>query len=272
MAMLFHTTDDGCRLAYTLTGPETAPAIVLAGSLGTDHTLWDRQADAFAERYRVLRYDTRGHGASDAPGGDYPIDRLGCDVLSLMDGAGLNRAHVCGVSIGGLTALWLGIHAPDRVHRLVLANTAAKVGSLEFWAERMRLARAEGLGALADTTMEGWVTERFRRTEPEVVERMRATLVQVPVAGYLGCCAALRDADLRDLAARVQAPSLVVTGTADVATPPAAGAALAAAIPGAGLFELDAAHLSNLERAPEFTRAVLDFLEAAQAAEERSLK
>lgn len=259
--MLFHTTDDGCRLAYTLTGPETAPALVLAGSLGTDYSLWDRQADAFAERHRVLRYDTRGHGASDAPGGDYTIDRLGRDVLSLMDGAGVDRAHVCGVSIGGLTALWLAVHAPGRVHRLVLANTAARIGSLEFWAERLRLARAEGLDALAEVTMQRWFTERFRRAEPEVVERMRATLLRVPVAGYVGCCAALRDADLRDLAARVQAPSLVVTGTADVATPPAAGQALAAAIPRARLLELDAAHLSNIERAPEFTRAVLAFLE-----------
>lgn len=262
MAMLFHTNDDGCRLGYTLTGPETAPAIVLAGSLGTDHSLWDRQADAFSEHHRVLRYDTRGHGASDAPEGDYTIARLGRDVLSLMDGAGIDRAHVCGVSIGGLTTLWLGIHAPDRVHRVVLANTAARVGSLEFWAERMRQARAEGLDALADVTMQRWFTERFRRAESEVVERMRATLLRVPVAGYLGCCAALRDADLLDLAARVQAPSLVVTGTFDVATPPAAGQALANAIPRARLIELDAAHLSNVECAPQFTRAVLEFFEA----------
>ncbi len=261
--MLLHTTDDGCRLAYALTGAETATALVLANSLGIDHSLWDRQVDGFAERYRVLRYDTRGHGASDAPAGDYTIDRLGRDVLSLMDGAGIDRAHVCGVSIGGLTALWLGIRAPGRVHRLVLANTAAKVGSLEFWAERMRLARADGLAALADATMQRWFTERFRRAEPEVVERMRATLLRVPVAGYLGCCAALRDADLRDVAARVRAPSLIVSGTFDVATPPAAGDALAASIPGARLREFDAAHLSNVECAPQFTRAVLEFLEAA---------
>ena len=261
--MLFHTTDDGCRLAYSLTGPETATALVLANSLGTDHGMWVRQADAFVERYRVLRYDTRGHGASDAPAGDYTIDRLGRDVLSLMDRAGIDRAHVCGVSIGGLTALWLGIHAPGRVQRLVLANTAARIGSIEFWAERLRVARADGLTALADVTMQRWFTEGFRRAEPEVVERMRATLLRVPVAGYLGCCAALRDADLRDVAARVQAPVLVVTGAADVATPPAAGEALTAAISRARLLDLDAAHLSNIECAPQFTRAVLEFLEAA---------
>ena len=259
--MPFHTTDDGCRLAYEVTGPETAPALVLSHSLGTDRGLWNWQAPAFATRYRVLRYDTRGHGASDAPAGDYALERLGRDVLSLMDGAGLGHAHVCGVSLGGLTSLWLGIHAPARVHRLVLANTAARVGSLEFWTDRMRVVAAGGLEAIAEVTMQRWFTERFRRAEPEVVARMRATMQQVPVAGYLGCCAALRDADLRELPARVHAPSLVVTGTHDVATPPAAGAWLAGAIPGARLLDLDAAHLSNVECAPAFTEAVLAFLD-----------
>jgi 3-oxoadipate enol-lactonase len=256
-----HTTDDGCRLSFSLAGSETAPALVLAGSLGTDRSLWDAQIDAFAERYRVITYDTRGHGESDAPEGDYTIDRLGRDVLSLMDHVGVRRAHLGGVSIGGLTALWLGVHAPDRVARLVLANTAARVGSLEFWNERMRVVRDQGLGALADSTMERWFTEPFRRADAGVVAQMRATLLRVPPAGYLGCCAALRDEDLRDLAPRVQAPSLVVTGAHDVATPPSAGEWLAAAIPGARRLDLDAAHLSNVERAPEFNGAVLEFLE-----------
>jgi len=260
--MPHHTTDDGCRLAYELTGPETATALVLSNSLGTDRSLWDRQVIAFAERYRVLRYDTRGHGASAAPAGDYTIDRLGRDVLSLMDEAGLRQAHVCGVSIGGLTALWLGIHAPDRVLRLVLANTAARIGSLEFWTERMRIVRTEGLEALAEVTMQRWFTERFRTADPAMIARMRATMLGVPAAGYLGCCAALRAADLRELAPRVQAPALVVTGAADVATPPAAGEALAATIPGARLLALEAAHLANVEQAPAFTAAVLAFLES----------
>ena len=259
--MPHHTTDDGCRLAFSLAGSKTAPALVLCNSLGTDRSLWDAQLHAFAQRYRLLTYDTRGHGASDAPAGDYAIDRLGRDVLSLMDHVGMDRAHVCGVSIGGLTTLWLGVHAPDRVARLALANTAARVGSLEFWHERMRVARDEGLGVLADGTMQRWFTDRFRRAEPGIVARMRATLLDVPVTGYLGCCAALRDGDLRALASRVQAPSLVVTGTEDVATPPSAGEWLAEAIPEARLLALDAAHLSNVERAPEFTRAMLEFFE-----------
>jgi 3-oxoadipate enol-lactonase len=258
--MPVHTTDDGCRLDYELAGPDDAPAVVLSNSLGTDRRLWDPQIDALSRRYRVLRYDTRGHGASDAPSGDYTLARLGLDVLSLMDHAGMARAHIAGVSIGGLTALWLGVYAPDRVQRLVLANTAARIGSLASWTDRMRLVQAEGLAALADITMERWFTAAFRAAQPATVARIRATLLCTPVAGYLGCCAALRDADLRADLSRVVAPSLVVTGTHDPATPPADGAFIAGAIPGATLVELDAAHLSNIECAPAFTDAVGRFL------------
>lgn len=260
--MPYHTTDDGCRLTYALSGPESAPPLVLSNSLGTDRGLWAGQIDAFSRRHRVLAYDTRGHGASDAPSGDYSLDRLGRDVVSLMDGAGIAQADVAGVSIGGITALWLGIHAPGRVRRLVLANTAARIGSVPFWSERMRLADAEGIAALADVTMERWFTPAFRRAQPGTVARMRATLLAVPVAGYLGCCSALRDADLQGAASRVAAPTLVVTGAQDVATPPAAGVWLADTIAGARVVEFDAAHLANVECAAAFTDAVLAFLDA----------
>lgn len=252
--------DDGCRLAYTLTGPADAPPLVLANSLGTDRGLWAAQLEALSARHRVLGYDTRGHGASAAPAGDYAIARLGHDVLALLDHVGVARADVCGVSIGGLTALWLGIHAGERVRRIVLANTAARVGSEAFWGERMRLVRDEGLAPLAAVTMERWFTAGFRAARPDVVARMRATLLATPVEGYLGCCAALRDADLRVEAARVTAPTLVVTGRHDVATPPEAGEWLAAAIPGARLAAFDAAHLANVECAAAFTTAVDQFL------------
>ena len=156
--MPLHTTDDGCRLHYLLAGPEHAPAVVLSNSLGTNLGLWDGQIDRLAGHYRVLRYDTRGHGASDAPSGDYSLERLGRDALSLMDHAGFSRAHVGGVSLGGVTALWLGVHAPDRVHRLVLANTAARIGSAASWDERMRLVESGGPAAIAEMTMERWFT------------------------------------------------------------------------------------------------------------------
>jgi 3-oxoadipate enol-lactonase len=260
--MPFHTTDDGCRLAYALSGPESALPLVLANSLGTDRGLWAGQIDAFSRRHRVLAYDTRGHGASDAPSGDYSLDRLGRDVVSLMDEAGFAQADIAGVSIGGITALWLGVHAPGRVRRLVLANTAARIGSVAFWTERIGLAGAEGVAALADATMERWFTPVFRSAQPERIATMRTTLLAVPVAGYLGCCAALRDADLQGDASRVSARTLVVTGAQDVATPPAAGVWLADTIAGARHVEFDAAHLANVECAAAFTDAVLAFLDA----------
>ena len=256
------TTDDGCRLDYVVSGPDAAPPLVLSNSLGSDRGMWDAQADVLARSFRVVRYDTRGHGASDAPIGDYTLARLAGDVLSLMDHARMPRAHVAGVSLGGLTALWLGVHAPDRVDRLILANTAARIGSVPMWAERMRLVEVGGLTAIADATMERWFTAGFRAARPEVVARIRATFEAVPVSGYLGCCAALRDADLRAELARVWARTLAVTGTHDPATPPADGAALAAGISGATLVEFDAAHLTNVECAPAFTDAVVKFLSA----------
>lgn len=263
--MTAHTTDDGCRLAYDVTGPPTAPVLVLSNSLGTDHTLWDPQLAAFARTHRVVRYDTRGHGASDAPGGDYDIARLGRDVLSLLDGLGAARADVCGISIGGLTALWLAIHAPARVGRVVLANTAARIGSEALWHDRMRGVREDGLSALADATMTRWFTAGFRATAPATIAQRSATLAAMSPAGYLGGCAALRDADLTALVPRVTRPCLVVTGRHDVATPTEAGAWLAATIPGARLVELDAAHLSNLECAAGFTAAVAAFLNGGDA-------
>jgi 3-oxoadipate enol-lactonase len=259
--MPHHTTDDGCRIAYTLSGPVDGPPLVLSNSLGTDRGLWAGQIDAFSHRRRVLSYDTRGHGASDAPAGDYSVDRLGRDLVSLLDHVGMARADVAGVSIGGLTGIWLGVHAPDRVRRLVLANTAARIVTVEFWRDRMRLVAAEGLAALADQTMERWFTAAFRAAQPATVARLRATLLASPVPGYLGCCAALRDADLREVAAEVAAPTLVVTGAHDRSTPPADGLWLAGTIAGAHHVQLDAAHLSNVECAGAFTAAVQAFLE-----------
>jgi 3-oxoadipate enol-lactonase len=257
--MAFHTTDDGCRLAYTIAGPASAPTVVLSNSLGTDRGMWAAQA-VLAETFRVVTYDTRGHGESAAPPGDYPMTRLGQDVVSLLDGLGIRRAHVCGVSIGGLTALWLGVHARDRIDRLVLANTAARIGSRELWAARIETALAKGLDGLADAAMERWFTEPFRAAQPETIAAMRRTFRRTPVRGYVGCCAALRDADLRVTTSLVKAPSLVITGRQDPATPPEQGRWLAHTIAGARLEEFDAAHLPNIECAAAFTDAVDRFL------------
>jgi 3-oxoadipate enol-lactonase len=252
--------DDGCRLYTDASGESARPPLILLNSLGTDLHLWDGQCDEFARHWRVWRYDTRGHGRSDVAPGDYTIERLGRDVLAIMDEAGIPRAHLCGISIGGLTALWIATHAPERIDRLVLSNTAARIGHVTLWEERMDLVRREGVAALADATMGRWFTPAFRSRAPDTVAKIRRTFVGVDRAGYVACCAALRDADLRPEASRTSAPTLVVTGTHDPATPPADGRWLSEHIAGAQYVELDAAHLSNVECALDFNRAVLMFL------------
>ena len=255
---MFLTTDDGCHL-NVIPGRAHAVPMILSNSLGTDRSLWDSQVVPFSRQHSVWRYDTRGHGDSDAPTGEYSIDRLGNDLLAVIAATAAPRVDLCGVSIGGMTALWVAIHAPDRVRRVVLANTAAQIGDLTMWSARITTARTEGLAGLADATMGRWFTPEFRAASPEVVARFRSTLARSSADGYAGCCAALRDADLRGLAPQVACPTLVVTGRRDPATPPEQGKSLAEQIPGARLVELDAAHLSNVERTAEFNTAVLQF-------------
>jgi len=255
---MFVSTDDGCRLSV-IPGSKGAVPLVLSNSLGTDHSLWDSQMAAFSRQHAVWRYDTRGHGGSDVVEGDYSIERLGKDLVSVIDATGSDRVDLCGVSVGGLTALWVAIHAPDRVRRVVLANTAARIGDVSMWSERINAVSAEGTASLADATMSRWFTAEFRAARPDVVSRFHSTISRTNAAGYTGCCAALRDADLRDQVTRVACPALVVAGRRDPATPLAQGQWLAEHIPGAQLVDLDAAHLSNVERPDEFNSVVLNF-------------
>ena len=257
------TLNDGCRLhvAAPAAGDGKRPeALILSNSLGTDVSLWDQQVSALSAGRSVWRYDTRGHGQSDAPAGDYTIERLGRDLLAVMDQAGLESADLCGISIGGMTALWIAINEPARVRRLVLANTAARIGTLDLWHDRMSTARSQGIAALADGSMQRWFTAGFREREPATIEHFRSTMASTKAAGYLGCAAALRDADLRESVSAVRARTLVITGTHDPATTPADGEWLRDRIPGAQLVELDAAHLSNVEAADQFNAAVSAFL------------
>jgi 3-oxoadipate enol-lactonase len=251
---------DGCRLAYDVEGPADGPALLLSNALGTTRELWKAQRPAFTRAFRVVAYDSRGHGASAVPSGDATIERLGQDALAVLDAAGVERADVCGISIGGLTALWLGVHAPRRVRRLVLANTAARIGTRDHWQERIDLVRSRGLAEVVASAPGRWFTEAFRRDHPAEVAAVQAMLARCPADGYAACAAALRDADLRGEVARVAAPALVVSGTVDPATTPADADWLGARLPSARRVDLDAAHLANVERAEEFTRAVMGFL------------
>lgn len=249
-------TDDGCRIAYDLSGPAAGAGLVLLHALGLDRTLWDDLTPALARTHRVVRLDFRGHGASDAPGAPWPIDRLGQDVLTAMDHAGLDRAHVAGVSLGGLVTLWLGVHAPDRVLSLVPANTAARIGTAESWRDRIDTVTAQGLESIALAAPPRWFTPSFIAGAPARVASCTATLRATSVAGYLQTCALLRDTDLRAEVGAIRAATAVVGGTADVATPPADAEWLAATIPGASLHLLPAGHLSNVERPAEFLAAI----------------
>lgn len=256
---------DGGRIHYRLDGPEDSPVLVLSNSLGTDLTLWDVQVAAFARPFRVLRYDSRGHGASTVTPGPYSIERLACDVIGLLDRLGIGRAHFCGLSIGGMVGIRLAAQAPERLDRLVLCNTAARIGPPEIWNARIEAVREGGMAVITAAVLERWFTPAFRERSPETVERVRRMLLATPPAGYIASCVAVRDMDQREALFRVRTPTLVISGTHDAATPPADGRFLAESIPGARYLELEAAHLSNLEAADRFTEAVLHFLTHQEA-------
>jgi 3-oxoadipate enol-lactonase len=250
----------GARLLYDVEGPEDAPVLLLSHALGTNWRLWDAQQAAFTARFRVVRYDTRGHGDSGAPAGEYSVADLGSDVLWILDAVGADRAHVAGVSLGGLTALWLAIHAPARIGKIVVANTAGRIGTREHWQGRIDQVRANGFSDIAAAAPPRWFTQRFCTSHPDVVASYQAMLKACDPSGYDGCCAALRDADERPGLARIAAPALVIAGTFDPVCPPSDARFLCEHIPGARYLELDAAHYSNVERPGEFTAATLEFL------------
>lgn len=243
-------------------GDPAAPVVVLVNSLGTDLHLWDPQAAALAERFRVVRYDTRGHGRSPSPAGPYTIDELGTDLVGVLDRVGAHHASaVVGISLGGLTALWLAAHKPERVERVVLANTAARVGTREGWQARAALVRRDGMEAVADAVIERFLSPAFRAADPDTAERLRTGLRSLDPEGYAACCEALATADLRPVTPEVAVPALVVGGTEDVATPVADATWLAEHLPRAQLTVLPGAgHLSSIEQPDAFTERVLAFL------------
>jgi 3-oxoadipate enol-lactonase len=255
------TLDDGLALFYQLDGPPDGPPLLLVNSLGTDLRMWDAQAAALGDRFRVLRYDARGHGLSGVPSGPATLERLGRDLLALLDQLGVARAHVCGLSLGGLTAQWLAVHHPGRVARLVLSNTAARVGSAESWEARIAAVREGGMAAIAEAVIGRFFGPAFRAAHPEQVGRLAETLLRTDPAGYRACCAALRDGDMRPLVPRIGAPTLVIAGSLDEATTPAQAAELHAAVRGSELAVLEgAAHLANVERPEAFTALLRGFL------------
>jgi 3-oxoadipate enol-lactonase len=229
----------GARLLYDVEGPEDAPVLLLSHALGTNRRLWDAQQAAFTARFRVVRYDTRGHGDSGAPTGEYSVAELGSDVLRILDSVGADRAHVAGVSLGGLTALWLAIHAPARIGKIVVANTAGRIGTREHWQGRIDQVRANGFSDIAAAAPPRWFTQSFCTSHPDVVASYQAMLKACDPSGYNGCCAALRDADER-WPARIAASALAIAD----ARPGLSAIRRAASLRAywAPVSELDAAH------------------------------
>lgn len=260
--MRHFVTGDGCRIAYRLDGPGDAPLLVLSNSLGTNIEMWAPQVAAFSARYRVIRYDTRGHGASDAPEGSYSLDRLGRDVVELLETIGADKVAFCGLSLGGMTGQWLGLREPSRISRLILANTSSFMGPPSAWDDRIAMVRKDGMAPLAAASVSRWFTPEFQTAHGSSIAPIETGLLATPASGYIGCCAAIRDMDMRRMVSLIDRPTLVIAGTRDPATPPPHSDALVAGIKGAALVSLDAAHLSNVEQPAAFTEAVLSFLDS----------
>jgi 3-oxoadipate enol-lactonase len=248
------------RLHYRLEGRENLPLLALVHSLGTDLTLWNDVLPALGARHRILRCDLRGHGGSDVPAGPYSIADLGRDLLELLELLNVSRCDLCGLSIGGQIAIWLGVNFPQRFARLILANTAAHIGTVEGWTERIAQVSAKGLNSIADEAMGRGFTVRFRQAFGNRVAEMRKVLTSTSLEGYVGCCAALRDFDLTASVPLIEASVLVISGTSDPVTTTGDGRGLAAAIQRASYVELDASHLSAVEQPEPFSSAVLAFL------------
>jgi len=248
------------RIHYELSGPENAHLLVLSNSLGSTLSMWDAQMPVFTQHFRVLRYDTRGHGQSSITPGPYTMAQLAGDVLALLDSLNLDRVYFCGLSMGGSTGMWLGVHAPARLRKLVLCNTAAKIGTPEIWNPRIAAVRQGGIKAISNGVLGRWLSENFRAQFPAIASRTLSMLEGSNTDGYTANCEAIRDFDAREAIASIALPTLVVAGTHDVSTTAADGRFLAERIPAARYLELDAAHLSNIEQNARFNSEVASFL------------
>jgi 3-oxoadipate enol-lactonase/4-carboxymuconolactone decarboxylase len=256
---------NGHRCYYRLHGRDGDPLVVLSHSLGLEHGLWDALAAQLQPSMRVLRYDTRGHGASESTQGDYTVEQLARDALALLDALGIRTFAWCGLSLGGMIGQWLGAHEADRLTRLVLANTSPRVDASVF-EERRATVLARGVATVIDTVMVRCFSPRMLASGDPAVDWTRRTTLAVNATGYAGCCAAIRDHDGRTLLDRIAVPTLVISGDGDVSMPPAQhGQVLADAIPGARSVRLDAGHLSNLERPRAFNAAVAGWIVPAPA-------
>jgi 3-oxoadipate enol-lactonase len=248
------------NIDYRLDGPNTAPLLVLSNSLGTTFELWQPQMTALTQRFRVLRYNQRGHGATPLPEVPLTLEILGQDVITLLDKLDVERAYFCGISMGGLTGLWLNRYRAQRFYKLAVANTAARIGSIEGWQQRAQQVRQDGLTPIAIASPARWFTEDFQRAQPQPIAKLVTQLAQGNVAGYAACCQALALANLRTEVPHMAAPMLVIAGEQDPVTTLAEAQWLVANAPDAELVTLPASHISNVACPELFNQKLIQFL------------
>jgi 3-oxoadipate enol-lactonase len=247
---------------YELAGPQGAPVLLFSNSLGTDLSMWDPQTPTLAQDFRVLRFDGRGQGQSVVTPGPYTSETLAADVLAVLKELDLAKVHFCGLSMGGMVGMSLAMRAPERLEKLILCNTAPKIGTPAIWDTRIAAVRAGGMAAVVEGILERWFTPDFRKAAPSSIQQTREMLLHSPVEGYIACCSAVRDMDAREGIAAIRVPTLIISGSHDPVTPPHDGRFLAEKIAGSVYKELPAAHLSNIEAANDFTMEVRRFLKA----------
>jgi len=252
-------------LYYEIGGHPTAPVIVLVNSLGANLDMWDKVLPHLERDFRVLRYDTRGHGVSSVPVPPYSIEQLGEDLLKLFEKLSIENCYLCGLSLGGLVGLWLGIHAPQKIKALILANTAARIGTSEGWNARIAAVQSLGMTAIAQATPGRWFTHTYIQQHPEEMSQIANMIASTSPDGYIGCCGVLRDTDLLSELAAIEIPCLVITGNEDQATPPADGRTLHSRLRNSTYLELNASHLSAWEQSADFAGAILDFVHGKDA-------
>lgn len=251
----------GCPIDVEVTGPADAPVLMLSSSLGTTKHMWDPQMHAFAKQYRVVRYDRRGHGKSGVPKGPYSMEMLGRDAIAIMDGLKLDKVNWLGLSMGGMEGMWLGANAGNRIDKLILSNTSTHYADKSMWHARMdAVGKAGSVAAIADMVINAWLTKDFQTAHPDTTARMKEMMIATPVEGYLGCCAAVRDMDHREIIKAITVPTLIIAGAKDPATNVAAAEFIRDSIPGSKLAIVEAAHIANVEVPDDYAKVVLGFL------------
>jgi len=244
---------------YKIQGTPNSPVLVFSNSLGSDMGMWDELVPYLLPYFRVLRYDTRGHGGSAVPEGEYTIAQLGQDVINLLDDLNIDKVYFCGLSMGGLIGQWLGIHRPERLHKLIISNTDSKIGNDERWNDRIKTISTEGMGGIVEATLEKWFTDAFRKENPKRVHETKKVFLANDPQGYCGCCAAIRDADFREEIQKITLETLVITGDEDEVTNVVQAKTMADVIVNSQLKLFPARHLMSTELPEQYAETLIDF-------------